>query len=132
MSEFDDIPRADLEKLIRTNLVWDMMAHEDAPEMLVRLGITPPSEEGQRVASEASHKRMALVNPLLIDFAYMSEEISRIITAVILGDAAKDIDEEIVDQLTRQTTVILDAGSRVMVANFIAAEILQIRDKAKT
>ncbi|MEV4575995.1 hypothetical protein AB0K16_22385 [Nonomuraea jabiensis] len=129
---FEDIPSEDLKKLVRTNLIWDLLAHEDAGEMMERLGMVRPSYEGERVACADSHRRMDVVKSLESDFAYMAAEIAKIVAEVILGDVAKQLGEQFVDQWTTQTAVLLDAGSRVMVANLIAAEILTFRTKGKT
>lgn len=126
---FEDIPREDIEKLIRTNLIWDLVAHEDAADLMVRLGMVMPSAEGIKVSCGDSHRRMEIVKSLEDDFAYMSAEIAKIVTAVILGEVAKDLSEEIVTQMAVQTAMLLDAGSRVIVANLIAAEILTLTNK---
>lgn len=133
MNPYEDIPRADLEKLIMTNLIWDLVEHSEAADMMVRMDMVPPSPDGAVVACEASHKRMDVVKRLDSDLTYMSRIITTIVLDAILGDAAKEIGEEIVEQLRTQYTAFLEAGSKVIIANFFAAGMLDYKRKdAKT
>ena len=127
-----DFPSSELKRLVRVNLVWDLVAHSDASAMLERFGINPPSPGGAEVACAASHKRMALVKPLEDDFAYLSREITEIVIEAILGDAVKEIGEEMIEQLRTQYAMFLDAGARVLVASLMAAEMLEIVKKDTT
>ncbi|GAA2322059.1 hypothetical protein GCM10010149_88970 [Nonomuraea roseoviolacea subsp. roseoviolacea] len=125
MSEIPELPEAPFgENLVRANLVWDMLVHEDASEMLQILGMVPPGPDGQAMACEDSHRRLAMAEPLDTPIAILSAEISEIYIKAILGEAAKELGEEVVEDLTSTYEEFLGAGLKVAIANLMAAGVL--------
>ncbi|MFI6495928.1 hypothetical protein [Nonomuraea typhae] len=111
-------------KILTSNLVWDLVPHEEAPELLSKLKLTPPSAEGASMECRNSHLRMSLVDPLDNNINFMARQISEIAIKVILGDAEETLDEKIVSHLMHQYDVVVTAALKVAIANFLATGML--------
>lgn len=118
----DTFENPDPLKFIRANLVWDLVKHTEVSPVLEKLGLTPPGPDGQVMACEDSHIRMALSEIIGPQISYLAAEISNILLTAILDDT--ETDEETRDALVSQQTYFLELGARVMVSHLIAAQIL--------
>jgi hypothetical protein len=48
----------DARPVVKRQLAWDMLCHDDVPLFLQRIGMTPPAPEGARIEHADAHKRM--------------------------------------------------------------------------
>lgn len=124
MNNIEDMEGIDARPLLTRRLAWDMLPHMISPVVLHRLGMVPPSEEGEELEHEDSHKRL---DPLLNIESYLRPIlplVKDVICAAMLVDqdgSPNPLNEEVVTEIVRASCV-------GMLAHLVNQEVVQVND----
>ena len=114
----------DARPLLTRRLAWDMLPHYLSPVVLNRLGMVPPSEEGEDLEHDDSHRRL---DPLL-DIEHHLRPVLPIVKDVLCAAMLVDQDgspnaltEDVVGEIVRASCV-------GMLAHLVQLEVVQVND----
>jgi hypothetical protein len=126
----------DLKPLWLRRLSWDALPCEQAPDIQVKLGLVPVTEEGQELDHRASHERMTLVNALQPAVEYFSALIGQVLSAALIYQASDEIKEQITEALAKQfdaqNAEIIRISTLVIIAQLISTGVLGYTEKVIT
>jgi hypothetical protein len=113
----------DARPLLTRRLAWDMLPHFVTPLVLHRLGMVPPSDEGEDLEHDDSHKRLDPLLGIECHLRPVLPIITDVLRAAILADQDLDraLTEDVVGEIVRASCV-------GVLAHLVNLDVVQVKD----
>lgn len=113
----------DLRPLVMRRLVWDLLPHEEVPDLLEEFGLLRGDEEMIAMEHTAADRRINLGHPYFNLILSYSALASSVLATTLMGNAPETAEDR--EKFARQNILLINSACCAIVANFLAAGILQ-------
>lgn len=135
--DIGDAGDLDLQPLWLRRLAWDAIPCNLAPAIHRELGLLPAGDEQQEDNDHvASHKRIALIEPLVDSVQFLAPMMAQVVTKSILANMKKHGNEipdvpGIEEKIIEQNIEIIRASTLTIIAQFLSLGVLEYVEKGR-
>ena len=119
----EDLEAFDLEPMVRSQLAWDLLPHDEMRKWMPLIGVTPPSAESFDMAHREAHERGKAAQPLLALAEVYSAIIAEIQTVYFGHEGA--CDEEDLEEFTESAYQLIRSAILAVLVEFLNEGIIQ-------
>lgn len=111
---------------MRKRVIWDSVPCKMARDVMIRLKVTPGSDEVEAMEHRQSHERIGVLDPFSIVVHELSHHVAEaIVGAIMVGNEIPE-DPEIEDEMIEKQLPVIEQGCRTVIAQLIDLNILHL------
>lgn len=116
---------ADPDKIIKRQMVWDLLPCAEASSFIPKMGLLPASDSGDLVEHAFSHARMNLLAPIIIAVNELSDLAGEVAGRAILDVQGHEIEDES-DPHLEQYKMVVAGCTQTVIAHLLDSGVLHI------